>query len=244
MPAFDITLRFLGAIGAGYLLGAIPTGVIVSRLAGGVDPRLQGSRKTGATNILRTQGPAAAAVVLLVDLLKGVAAVLLARYVLFGAIPHPGLSSTTWGVMRDSAEALAAVAALLGHNYSVFIGFKGGRGVLTATGAMTTMSPVATLFAALGGIPATFLTRYVSLGSILGAILGGSMELFLVLIGRDSWPHAAFIILAAMIIVIAHKDNIQRLRAGVERKLGEKADGHGDQATDTPASAAGAAPQS
>ena len=223
MPAYEVPLRFLGALIAGYLLGSIPTGVIVSRIARGADPRQQGSGKTGATNILRTLGPGAAAVVVLVDLLKGVAAVLLVRYLIFGAIPHPGLSDQVWGLLRDSAEALAAIAALLGHNYSVFIGFKGGRGVLTGTGAMITMSPLAFVFAAFSGIPAVYLTRYVSLGSILGAIMAGASEVFLTLTGRDSWPHCAFIVVASAVVVIAHKDNIQRLRAGVERKLGEKA---------------------
>jgi acyl phosphate:glycerol-3-phosphate acyltransferase len=223
MPALEITLRFLGAIIAGYLLGAIPTGVIVSRVFGGSDPRLQGSGKTGATNVLRTLGPGPAAIVVLVDFGKGVAAVLLARYLFFGAIPHPGMSDQTWSLLRDSAEALAALGALVGHNYSVFIGFKGGRGVLTGTGAMTAMSPLATLFAAIAGIPAVYLTRYVSLGSVLGALMAGCIEIYLTITGHDSWPHCAFIVAASVIVIVSHKDNIERLRAGVERKLGEKA---------------------
>ncbi len=232
MPAFEIILRFLGAIVAGYLLGSIPTGVIVSRVFGGSDPRLLGSGKTGATNVLRTLGPGPAAIVVLVDFFKGVAAVLLARYLFFGAIPHPGYSDQTWNTLRDGAEALAATAALLGHNYSVFIGFKGGRGVLTGAGAMTAMSPLATLFAAIAGIPAVYLTRYVSLGSVLGALMAGCIEIYLTITGHDSWPHCAFIVVASVIVIVSHKDNIQRLRAGVERKLGEKA------------SAPGGAPQS
>lgn len=223
MPAYDIALRYLAAVVAGYLLGSIPTGVIVSRVLGGSDPRLRGSGKTGATNVLRTLGRGPAAIVVLVDFAKGVAAVLLVRFLIFGAIAHPGMSVGTWDVLRDGAEALASIAALLGHNYSIFIGFKGGRGVLTGTGAMTTMSPLATLFAAIAGLPAIFLTRYVSLGSILGALMAGSFEIFLTVIGRDSWPHCVFIVAAAIIVIISHRDNIQRLRAGVERKFGEKA---------------------
>lgn len=223
MSALDITLRFLGAIVAGYLLGSIPTGVIVSRVFGGSDPRLLGSGKTGATNVLRTLGPGPAAIVVAVDFFKGVAAVLLVRYLFFGAIAHPGYSDQTWNTLRDSAESLAAIGALLGHNYSIFIGFKGGRGVLTGTGAMTMMSPLATLFAAIAGIPAVFLTRYVSLGSVMGALMAGSIEIFLSIIGYDSWPHCAFIVAASIIVIVSHKDNIDRLRAGVERKLGEKA---------------------
>jgi glycerol-3-phosphate acyltransferase PlsY len=213
----------LGAIIAGYLLGAIPTGVIVSRVFGGADPRQQGSGKTGATNVLRTLGPGPAAIVVLVDLGKGVAAVLLARFLFFGPIAHPGVSAQMWSVIRDSAEALAAIAALLGHNYSVFIRFKGGRGVLTGTGAMTAMMPLTTLFGAIAGIPAVFLTRYVSLGSIMGALMSAAIEVYFAVTGRDSWPHAAFIVVAALIVIVSHKDNIDRLRAGVERKLGEKA---------------------
>ncbi len=223
MPAFEITLRFLGAIVAGYLLGSIPTGVIVSRIFGGADPRLQGSGKTGATNVLRTLGRGPAAIVVLVDFFKGVVAVLLVRFLFFGAITHSGYSEATWSTLRDSAEALAAIAALLGHNYSVFIRFKGGRGVLTGAGAMTMMSPIATLFAAIVGVPSVFLTRYVSLGSVMGALMAGSMEIFLTIIRYDSWPHCLFIVAASIIIIVSHKDNIDRLRAGVERKLGEKA---------------------
>ena len=239
MPAYEITLRFLAAIVAGYLLGSIPTGVIVSRVFGGSDPRLKGSGKTGATNVLRTLGRGPAAIVVLVDFFKGVAAVLLAHFVIFGAIAHPGVSAGNWVILRDSAEALASIAALLGHNYSVFIGFKGGRGVLTGTGAMTTMSPLTTLFAAIAGLPAVFLTRYVSLGSILGAAMAGSFETFLTITGRDSWPHCVFIVAAAIIVIISHRDNIQRLRTGVERKLGEKADAITPAASPAP----GAAPR-
>lgn len=224
MPTYEVIAWFVAAIIAGYLLGSIPTGVIVSRVAGGEDPRLKGSGKTGATNVLRTLGTGPATIVVLVDFCKGVAAVLLARF-LFGALAHPGVSDATWNILRDSAEALASVAALLGHNYSVFIGFKGGRGVLTGAGAMTTMSPLATLFAACAGVPAIYLTRYVSLGSILGAFMGAVIEIFLVIIGHDSWPHGVFIVAAGIIVIISHRDNIQRLRAGVERKLGERASG-------------------
>ncbi len=223
MSTLEVTLRFIGAIVVGYLLGAIPTGVIVSRIFGGADPRLQGSGKTGATNVLRTLGPGPAAIVVLVDFFKGVAAVLLARYLFFGAIPHPGYSDQMWGILRDSAEALAAIGALLGHNYSIYIGFKGGRGVLTGAGAMTAMSPLALLFAAIAGIPPVFLTRYVSLGSVMGALMAGCFEAYLTITGHDTWPHCAFIVAAAVIVIVSHKDNIQRLRAGVERKLGDKA---------------------
>jgi glycerol-3-phosphate acyltransferase PlsY len=223
MSTTEIILRFIGAAVAGYLLGSIPTGVIVSRVFGGGDPRKLGSGKTGATNILRSLGPGPAAIVVVVDFFKGVAAVLLARYVFFGAIGHPGYSADTWSTLRASAEALAAFAALLGHNYSVFIGFKGGRGVLTGCGAMTAMSPIATVFGAFAGITPMWLTRYVSLGSVMGALMAMVAEVYLTITHADSVPHCVFVVVGATVVIVSHKDNIDRLRAGTERKLGEKA---------------------
>lgn len=223
MSITEIILRFIGAAIAGYLLGSTPTGVIVSRIFGGTDPRKLGSGKTGATNILRSLGPGPAAIVVVVDLLKGVAAVLVARFVFFGGAAPAGYSAQTWATLRDSAESVAAMAAVLGHNYSIYLRFTGGRGVLTAAGAMTTMSPIATLFGALAGIPAVFLTRYVSLGSVMGALMSMVAEVYLTITHVDSVPHCVFVVVAGTLVIVSHKDNIERLRAGNERKLGEKA---------------------
>lgn len=223
MSTTEIILRFLGAAVVAYLLGSFPTGVLVSRLFGGSDPRKLGSGKTGATNILRSLGPGPAAIVVVVDFLKGVGAVLIARYIFFGAIAHPGLTAQTWSTLRDSAEAVAATAALLGHNYSVYIRFTGGRGVLTGAGAMTTMAPIATLFALIAAVTPMWLTRYVSLGSVMGALMAMVTEIYLTITRVDSLPHCIFIIVGATVVIVSHKDNIDRLRAGNERKLGEKA---------------------
>jgi glycerol-3-phosphate acyltransferase PlsY len=223
MSITEIILRFIGAVIVGYLLGSTPTGVIVSRIFGGADPRKLGSGKTGATNILRSLGPGPAAIVVVVDLLKGVAAVLLAGFVFFGPIAHVGYSAQTWATLRDSAEAAAGMAAVLGHNYSIYLRFTGGRGVLTATGAMTTMSPIATVFAIFAGVPSVFLTRYVSLGSVMGALMSIVAEVYLTITHVDSVPHCVFVVVAGALVIISHKDNIDRLRAGNERKLGEKA---------------------
>src|SRR6476646_9901893 len=116
------------ALLAGYLIGAIPTGVVVARVYGRVDLTQVGSRRTGATNVLRTLGPGAAAIVFVGDFLKGVVAVLLAAVVGAGA-PWP--------------QALAGLAAVVGHSYSPFIGFKGGRGVTTGLGAALVLWPTA-----------------------------------------------------------------------------------------------------
>lgn len=223
MSTTEIILRFIGAAIVAYLVGSFPTGVLVSRVFGGSDPRKLGSGKTGATNILRSLGPGPAAIVVVVDFLKGVAGVLIARYIFFGGMAPAGYSAQTWSTIRDSAEAVAATAALLGHNYSIYIRFTGGRGVLTGAGAMTTMSPIAVIFALFAGITPMWLTRYVSLGSVMGALMAMVTEVYLTITHVDSLPHCIFIIVGATVVIVSHKDNIDRLRAGNERKLGEKA---------------------
>jgi len=222
MSLGEIILRFVAAVVVGYLLGSIPSGVLMSKLMGKGDPRAAGSGKTGATNVLRTLGAGPAAVVVLVDVLKGVATVLLARYVFFGGMHPATISAANYATLRDSAEAVAAFAALLGHNFSIFIRFTGGRGVLTGAGAMVTMSPLATLFGLVAAVVPVALTRYVSLGSIMGATMSIVAEVTLTILHLDSVPHMIFIVVAGLMVIVSHRDNIQRLRAGTERKLGEK----------------------
>jgi len=192
----------------GYLFGAIPTGVIVARLYGNVDLRTRGSGRTGATNVLRTMGKRAAAIAFAGDFLKGMLAVLVVRWTIG--------DGSTW------PELIAAIAAVIGHSYSVFIGFKGGRGVVTGFGATIVAAPVLMLVAFVLGMILVLLTRYVSLGSVVGAILGGLfMCVFAVYTGNMVW--AVWGVLVSGFIVVAHRDNIERLLAGTERKLGERA---------------------
>jgi glycerol-3-phosphate acyltransferase PlsY len=191
----------------GYLLGSIPSGPLVARARGGVDLTAHGSGRTGATNVLRTLGKRAAAIVLVADLSKGAVAVLAA-----GALT----GQDPW------AQLVAAFAAVLGHSYSPFIGFRGGRGVLTGIGATLVAAPLAILLTLVVGSLVIATTRYVSLGSVLGAILGGSlMVAFGLRDGVLAW--IVWGILVGGFIVVAHRDNIQRLVAGKERKLGERA---------------------
>jgi acyl phosphate:glycerol-3-phosphate acyltransferase len=192
----------------GYLFGAIPTGIIVARLYGNVDLTTQGSGRTGATNVLRTLGKRAAAFAFAGDFIKGMLAVLVVRWTVG--------DSNTW------AELIAAVAAVIGHSYSVFIGFKGGRGVVTGFGATVVAAPVLMLVAFVLGALLILLTRYVSLGSIVGSIFGAAfMCAFAVYTGDLAW--AVWGVLVGGFIVVAHRDNIERLLAGTERKLGERA---------------------
>ena len=219
MSSTEVVLRMIGAALAGYLLGSIPFGVLAGRFFGQRDPRAFGSGKTGATNVLRTLGPGPAAFVVVGDVLKGMAAVLLARLVFFGGDINPNALVTA----QATAEALAGFCAILDHNYSVLIGFKGGRGVLTGAGAMVIMTPFTTLIGFFCAAIPIAITRYVSLGSILGAVGSILTELILLITHHDSLPHFIFILVAGTMIIVSHKDNIDRLLKGTERKLGQPA---------------------
>ena len=197
-------LDLVAAVAVGYLIGAIPSGVLIGRLRG-IDPRDSGSGRTGTTNALRTLGPRWAAVVALLDVAKGIVAV-----VAGGAIgPEP------W------AGALAGVAAVVGHVRSVFIGFGGGRGVATGAGAMLVLAPLAVL----ASLPEFGLivwgTRLVSLGSMLAAV---TVALVATALYAAGWTGVEVVVAAALIglvVVLAHADNIQRLLAGTERRIGD-----------------------
>jgi glycerol-3-phosphate acyltransferase PlsY len=196
----------------GYLLGSIPTGIIVARVYRNVDLTAYGSGRTGATNVLRTLGSGAAAIAFAGDFLKGLLAVLAVRLAIAG--------DNSW------VELVAGVAAVLGHSYSIFIGFKGGRGVVTgfgATAAATPIAPILMLIAFAIGAVLVAVTRYVSLGSVVGAALAGLLMCWLAVnTGDPAW--AVWGVLMSGFIIASHKDNIERLLAGTERKLGERAE--------------------
>lgn len=220
MSPLEAILRLVAAAIAGYLIGSIPSGVVVGRLFGNVDPRTQGSGKTGTTNILRTLGPGPAALVLILDLAKGISAVLLARYLFMP------ISAGASADLRAWAEAVGALAAVLGHTFSIFIRFTGGRGVATGGGAIFAMNPIVGVAGVIALVVPIIITRYVSLGSILAAIVCAALDLGLVLSGSDLWGHTAFMIFGAFFIVWSHRDNIERLVHGTERKLGQPNEAH------------------
>lgn len=195
---------------AGYGLGAIPFGLLVGRWTRGIDLRQHGSHRTGATNALRTLGTRAALAVFALDLAKGVAAVLLAR-LLFVNDPLVG-----W------AAAAAGFAAIVGHNWSVYIGFTGGRGVATSAGALGALTPITLLVLAPIVALIIWRTRYVSLGSITGALGAPLVTAILVAIGWSTVPALAYAAASGILVTVAHADNIARLRAGTERKVGQK----------------------
>ncbi|MGE0058448.1 MAG: glycerol-3-phosphate 1-O-acyltransferase PlsY [Dehalococcoidia bacterium] len=193
---------------AGYLLGAIPVGLIVTRLSGGVDVRDYGSGKTGFTNTLRVVGLKRSVPVFVGDFLKGLAAALL-----------PLLwTDDPW------ARAAGGVAAIVGHAWPVFAGFRGGRGVLAGVGALFGLNPLAALIVVPVMVVCVGATRYVSLGSITAAFTAGVVFLALAALNQQSWAYGVAAALGAALIIALHHDNIGRLLAGTERKLGKGGD--------------------
>jgi glycerol-3-phosphate acyltransferase PlsY len=203
----------------GYLWGSIPAGYWMGKLLRGkdFDIRDYGSHKIGATNVLRTLGRVPALIVLIFDLAKGVGPTLLASLVPFFYV-------SGWG------PTLAALAALLGHCFPVFIGFKGGRGVLTGAGALLVISPIAFLVATAVTIGTIAISRYVSLGSILGSlgsIICGIIFFFVgqinpAFFGKVSLAQMVFMVVGPALVILFHYDNIGRLLSGKERKIGQK----------------------
>jgi acyl phosphate:glycerol-3-phosphate acyltransferase len=187
-----------------YLTGSIPVGSIVARWVGGPDLRSVGSGRTGGTNALRALGRKWAAVVVVGDLLKGALPVLLARAVTGDPL----------------VEVLCGGAAVAGAIWSVFAGFRSGRGVGTGVGTMLVIQPLAVVLAAPVFLGVILLTRYVSLGSLLGsAVMFPVMLLLLLIVPGTPLPYVIYSGVGAALIWLAHADNIERLLHGTERKF-------------------------
>ncbi|WP_369799382.1 MULTISPECIES: glycerol-3-phosphate 1-O-acyltransferase PlsY [unclassified Eikenella] len=194
----------LAAVVAAYLIGSLSFAVIVSKFYGLDDPRSYGSGNPGATNVLRSGRKKAAALTLLGDALKGLVAVLLARWLQ----SHFGLA--------DEVVAAVAVAVLVGHMWPLFFGFKGGKGVATALGVLLALSwPVALICAAVWLIMA-FGLKISSLAALTATVISPLAAMFLV--QQPSWQ-AAIAVIAALVL-LRHRSNIQNLLSGKESKIG------------------------
>src|SRR5689334_21383365 len=186
-----------------YLIGSIPFGYLIVRMSGGGDVRQTGSGGTGATNVSRRAGKAAGIYTLVLDALKGAVAVVWA-VVLVGSSSH-----SAWIVTA------AAIAVIVGHIFPVWLGFRGGKGVATGAGVFLVLAPVAVLCAGVVFLAIVFATRYVSLGSMVGA---ATIPLF-VWLQSDSRPLLIAAGLGALLIAFAHRGNIGRLAHGTEARI-------------------------
>jgi len=185
------------AVVLGYLIGSCPFGYWAGRLKG-VDLRTEGSRSTGGTNAVRVLGPRIGIPVIALDILKGTAAVLVASH----------LGGT-------GSEVLAAVAAVLGHAYPIFLGFRGGKAVATGAGAMFGLAPEIAAGVFVLWIVVGLVTRYVSVASMVAAV---AFVVSAVVTGQP-WPVVAFTVFATGVVFWRHRANIARLRAGTENRL-------------------------
>lgn len=219
--------KFAAVVILGYLLGSIPIGYLLTRRQSKVDVTKYGSGKVGATNVLRTAGRKSAAMVGTMDLLKGVLAVVLA-----GLIMGKGyLVVGNFGFGTLVAQVLAALAAVVGHNWSVFLGFRGGRGVATFFGGLIALCPIAALVGGEIFIIGAGLTKFASLGSIAGVV--GAYAILVPLTIMNGFPleYLFYALAGAVIIIVMHRDNIRRLVSGKEHRLGEKGEKRGSPAS-------------
>ena len=214
-----IIAKFVGVVILGYLLGSIPFGLLISRRQAKVDVRQYGSGKTGATNVLRTAGRKSALLVIVLDILKGVMAVVFAGLIV--GSEYLAVGGIGFGSMV--AQVLAALAAIVGHNWSVFLKFKGGRGVATFFGGLVALCPPAAIIGGEIAIIGAGLTKIASVGSIAGAVGSYAVLVPLTILGGFPVEYLFYALVGAMIILVMHRDNIARLIAGKERQLGEKA---------------------
>lgn len=198
-------LTVLGVLLA-YFLGSIPTGYIIAK-AHGVDIQKIGSGNIGATNVLRAIGRGAASIVIITDPLKGMVAVWLAMLAGLGE----------WGVI------LCGLAAVLGNNYNIFLGFKGGKGIATSIGVCIVLAPLSTTLGVIMGVFTIVLCRYVSLGSMIGMSV---TPLFLSLHRPEfTTPKIVLSVTLLLLSMWRHRSNLIRLAQGTERRIGERATG-------------------
>jgi glycerol-3-phosphate acyltransferase PlsY len=202
IPIFAI---YLGLILGAYLLGSFPTGYLVGRL-NGIDVRDYGSGKTGGTNVLRTLGWGAMILVAAADGVKGLVTVALVRQVTGSPI----------------VVVLCGLAVVAGHNWPLYIKFKGGSGVGTAFGVLIGIAPLAALILITCFLVPVLVTRYMSLGSIVAAALAPVVVLLLVRFDELPMEFALFALFGAGLVLWRHRGNMRRLLNGTERKIGER----------------------
>ncbi len=198
MPGLqDLSLVFIA-----YLIGSIPFGLLISRAVGRVDIRQHGSGNIGTANVLRIMGKRAAALTLVGDLLKGFLPVLAA-------------------LLLGGSEFLVAgvgMAAVLGHNWSIYLRFTGGKGVATSFGVLVAMTPLPALFGLLVWIAVLLVFRYTSLAALTASVCIPAV----IFLSSGFGPYFVFSLVAALLIFIRHQDNIKRIFAGTEHRVGQR----------------------
>lgn len=191
------------SIVVGYFLGTIPTGYLVARMRG-VNIQEVGSGNIGATNVLRALGVVPAIIVVILDPLKGALATLIPSL----------LGANAWTI------ALTGLAAVLGNNFNILLRLRGGKGIATSIGVFLVIDPMTSLLCVIVGLFTILISRYVSLGSLVGMFV---LPLFVLAGGSFLVPHLFLAVSLTLLAIFRHRDNIRRLLNGTERRLGERA---------------------
>lgn len=194
-----IALIILGC----YLLGSIPFGYIAGKLFKKIDIRELGSGNIGATNVFRILGPSLASLVLISDIGKGIFSIYLAQY---------------FNIDNLLILTIAGLAVICGHDWSLFLGFKGGKGIATTFGVIFALNPIISILAIVVWVVVMIITRYASLSSILAVI---SIMIFTILF-KQPYEYIIFSAIILLLSIFKHKENIKRLRSGNEKKIGKK----------------------
>jgi glycerol-3-phosphate acyltransferase PlsY len=214
-----IVAKFVVVAIIGYLMGAIPFALIISKRMAGIDISKRGSGNLGGTNVLRVLGFKAGAIVLVLDLAKAFVPVLLAKFIIGDSVLPIGGFTLNW----QWGQAITALMVMVGHSWSVYIKFRGGKGAAAYFGGWFAIWPVAALFGGAILLLTVWLSKYMSLGSILGSL--GILCLFIVLTLTDVSPpvYLIYSLVAAALIVYQHRSNIIRLQAGTESRMDKSA---------------------
>ncbi|OGO17813.1 MAG: acyl-phosphate glycerol 3-phosphate acyltransferase [Chloroflexi bacterium RBG_16_50_11] len=230
-------LMYIGVAVIGYLLGSIPFGLFIGKIFAKKDVREVGSGKIGMTNVLRAAGKKAAALSLVLDIVKGVLAVIIAGLIFRDKTDTVAAIIT----LNESAKMLAGFAAIAGHSWSIFLKFKGGRGVATFMGGLAALYWPAALLGGICIFGIGIRTKYMSLGSIIGAVTAFFLLMAFYVLKIDflraepmPFEYVLFAMAGAIFIYIMHRDNILRLFNGTERKIGEKTKVQASPSTNTP----------
>lgn len=212
--------KFILVAFIGYLLGSIPFGLIISKYKAKIDIRQYGSGKIGGTNVLRTLGKKAFLLVVLLDISKGALAVVFAG-IIFGQ-EYVVVGSSGLGLLF--AQVIAALAAIAGHIWPIFLKFKGGRGVATFIGGLIALCPAAGLFGGEALIIGAGLSGFASLGSIIGVV--GAYTILIPLTIMNGFPieYLGYVLIGTLLIIFVHRGNIKRLLSGKERRLNQKSE--------------------
>jgi glycerol-3-phosphate acyltransferase PlsY len=213
-----LVVKYLAIAIIAYLLGAIPFGLIIGRRMAHVDIREHGSGNIGATNVFRTLGTRLGLITAILDLSKAALAVLLSMFIIGNDVLVVGGQD----IHVQLAQTLAAISAMVGHSWSVYIKFKGGKGVACFIGGLLVINWVVALIGLAAGIIIALTTRYVSLGSMLMAVCVLLVLVALALLAVSAPLYIVYGLLAAGLIVFQHRSNIVRLNSGTELKLGDK----------------------